>query len=94
VYFSPVSISEISIKHATHPQEMSVGGAEAMTAFRSAGYKELPYTASSAAVLDLLPAHHRDPFDRMLLAQAKDTEMFIVSHDNRFSAYGEFVIEV
>jgi len=94
VYFSSISISEISVKHAIHPQEMPVSGAEALSAFRAAGYTELAYSASSAAALDLLPLHHRDPFDRMLLAQAKDAEMFIVSHDNRFCAYGEFVIGV
>ena len=37
---------------------------------------------------------HRDPFDRMLLAQAKAEGMKVVSHDNRFPAYGDFVIAV
>ena len=44
--------------------------------------------------MDDLPLLHRDPFDRMLLAQAKAEGFKIVSHDNRFLAYGDFVIAV
>ena len=48
----------------------------------------------SLSALTTLPTHHRDPFDRMLLAQAKSSGMKILSHDNRFPAYGDFVIAV
>ena len=50
--------------------------------------------SSHAEVMDDLPLLHRDPFDRMLLAQAKSEGMSLLSHDSRFPAYGDFVITV
>jgi len=94
LYFSPISISEISVKHRLHPDEMKFDGTETRHSFLEAGFSELPYTSSQAATMDLLPMHHRDPFDRMLIAQAKASGMKIMSHDDRFPAYGDCVLSV
>ena len=94
VYFSVVSLCEISLKRMAHPDRMSVDAAGARAAFLAAGYGELPFGASHAEAMDTLPLLHRDPFDRMLLAQAKAEGMKLLSHDNRFPAYGDFVIAV
>ena len=94
VYFSVVSLCEISLKRMAHPDRMSVDAAHAREAFLAAGYGELPFGGSRAEAMDTLPLLHRDPFDRMLLAQAKAEGMKILSHDNRFPAYGDFVIAV
>ena len=94
MYYSPVSIAEISIKHKVHPEEMVLSGDEAKSMFSELGCLVLDFKAKHAATLDNIPLLHRDPFDRMLLAQAKAEEMKVVSHDNRFPAYGDFVIAV
>lgn len=93
VYFSVVSLCEISLKRTAHPDRMSVDAAGARKAFLAAGYGELPFLSSHAEAMDRLPLLHRDPFDRMLLAQAKAEGMRLLSHDSRFPAYGDFVIE-
>ena len=45
------------------------------------GFSELPITLSQATRAGLLPLHHRDPFDRMLVAQAQDLGIPILSSD-------------
>ena len=94
VYFSTVSLIEISIKRKAHPEDMPFDAREARKLFVENGYEELPMDSSHAETMDDLPLLHRDPFDRMLLAQAKAEGFKVVSHDNRFSAYGDFVIAV
>ena len=48
----------------------------------------LPITVKHAAVLTTLPLHHRDPFDRLLIAQTMAEGMRIVSIDSVLDAYG------
>ena len=52
------------------------------------GFKVLPIEPKHAAVLTNLPFHHRDPFDRVLVAQAKVEAIDIVSNDSALDAYG------
>ena len=94
MYFSSVSIAEISIKHKVHPEGMVLSGEEAEEVIPQLGCMELELTAEHAAALDGLPLFHRDPFDRILIAQAKAEGMKLLSHDNRFPAYGDFIISV
>ena len=90
--FSPASIAEISLKHKKHPDQLSFDGEAARNEFIDVGISELPLTSTSAAGADSLELFHNDPFDRMLLAQAKSEEIMIVSHDRQFPQYGDFVI--
>ena len=94
VYFSTVSLIEISIKRKAHPEDMPFDAREARKLFVENGYEELSTDSSHAEAMDALPLLHRDPFDRMPPAQAKAEGMKVVSHDNRFPAYGDFVIAV
>ncbi len=50
-------------------------------------FSKLPITFSHAAVVASLPAHHADPFDRMLIAQAQAEGLTLVTHDRRFERY-------
>ncbi|MEQ1556019.1 MAG: type II toxin-antitoxin system VapC family toxin [Gallionella sp.] len=52
----------------------------------------LPIELSHISYLAQLPAHHRDPFDRMIIAQAMLEEMTIVSIDHAFAAYAVPVV--
>jgi len=47
----------------------------------------LPVMIEHVSALDTLPFHHKDPFDRMLIAQANAEELFVVSKDEIFKAY-------
>lgn len=51
-------------------------------------FTELPFTLRHAEELQRLPFHHRDPFDRILVAQARVEGGTIVSHDREFEPYG------
>lgn len=52
------------------------------------GFSELPIESAHAIRAGLLPRHHRDPFDRMLIAQAQATGWPIISADRVFDSYG------
>lgn len=94
MYFSSVSVAEISIKHSVHPEGMVLSGIETSDVLPKLGCGALDFTPKHAAMLDSLPLLHRDPFDRMLIAQAKAEGMKIMSHDLQFPQYGDFVIAV
>ena len=51
------------------------------------GFKGLPITFEHAKRVAVLPHHHRDPFDRMLIAQAQIEGLAIATHDDRFEPY-------
>jgi PIN domain nuclease of toxin-antitoxin system len=51
------------------------------------GFRILPVTLEHVYALDSLPLHHRDPFDRLLNAQAHQEGLILVTHDPKFSAY-------
>lgn len=55
-------------------------------------FSELPFTLRHAEELQRLPFHHRDPFDRILVAQARIEGATIVSHDRDLEPYGVPVI--
>ena len=50
-------------------------------------FSELPITLDAAVRAGLLPLHHRDPFDRLLIAQATEENLTLVSRDKAFRAY-------
>jgi PIN domain nuclease of toxin-antitoxin system len=58
----------------------------------AAGFDELPVTAADAEAAGALPPHYRDPFDRMLVAQATRLDAVIVTRDGVFTAYGVRVL--
>jgi len=52
------------------------------------GFLELPVMFRHAARVASLPSHHRDPFDRLLVAQAAEEGLALVSRDPAFEPYG------
>jgi PIN domain nuclease of toxin-antitoxin system len=57
-----------------------------------AGARALPVTIEHASAVERLPLHHRDPFDRMLIAQALIEDAALVSGDHHLRAYGVPVV--
>lgn len=84
VYVSAVSGWEIAIKTALGRLRPLRTVAEAI---EESGFEELPIRLRHAAALATLPLRHRDPFDRMLLAQALVDGLTLVTRDTSFEAY-------
>jgi PIN domain nuclease of toxin-antitoxin system len=84
IFLSPVSLWEITIKQSTGKLP---GPADLAERVRDMGFRELPVTHLHAIAAGRLPAHHRDPFDRMLVAQAVAEGLTLVSRDESISLY-------
>ena len=68
--FSPASLWEIVIKRGFGRADFIVDPASLYSGLLSAGYQELPITGRHTLIVSTLPPLHKDPFDRILLAQA------------------------
>ena len=84
VFFSPASLWELGIKKALGRLQMPDGFADELL---QSGFRELAITSIHAASAAALPPHHRDPFDRMLNAQANAEALTLVTADEGLSAY-------
>ncbi len=94
VWISAATIWEIAIKHSLGRAEMPVSGQDALRYFNDSGYRFLPVEPEHAAAVDDLPPHHRDPFDRILVAQALVEPMRLMTHDPMVARYNDTIIEV
>ena len=96
VFVSAVSVWEIAIKFALAKRTGAppFSGAVALDAFLAAGYRMLNVTPRHAAGVDGLPPLHTDPFDRMLIAQARHEPLRLLTADAALARYGAFVIVV
>lgn len=100
IYYSTASIWEITIKHMLHPEHMKLSGKQISNYCQEAGYQMLPIKDEHAHTLETLQREerapkHNDPFDRIMLAQAKEGRMLFITHDSLIPYYGEeCVVEV
>lgn len=88
-YVSVVSAWEVAIK-------ISAGKLRIPDSFEKgiedSAFSKLPLTFAHAAALVELPMHHRDPFDRMLIVQAKQEDLTIVTADRKFERYDVSIV--
>jgi PIN domain nuclease of toxin-antitoxin system len=90
---STVSIFEIATKHSLgRPSEPPFSGRAAARIFIEAGFELLAVLPEHASAVDELPWLHRDPFDRLLVAQAVAEPLRLVTADRQLAAYSDFVI--
>lgn len=97
VEVSAVSVWEVAVKFALNregPLAMPMSGREFLSEIRKVGLEPQAITADHTASLDGLPLHHRDPFDRLLVAQSRCESMHLLTHDAKLAAYGDFVIVI
>jgi PIN domain nuclease of toxin-antitoxin system len=87
VWFSAASIWEIAIKHSLAKADFTVEPATIWKAAQETGLEELVVTAEHSVGVDALPWLHRDPFDRLLVAQARAAGMKLLSVDPKVNAY-------
>jgi len=89
VFISAASAWEVAIKAGAGKLRL---GASFGDGVAQSGFVPLPVNFLHAAAAGELPPHHRDPFDRMLVAQARVERLTLVSHDRRLEPYGGSII--
>ena len=89
IFVSSVSIWEASIKSALGKLHVDVDAL--VTGIAISGFQELSMTAKHAARITTLPRIHRDPFDRMLIAQALCEPLRLLTIDARLREYTDLV---
>jgi PIN domain nuclease of toxin-antitoxin system len=87
VVFSAASIWEVAIKSALNRADFVADAEILARELRRHGFVELPVRAVHAARVGALPALHADPFDRILVAQARLERLTLLTHDRRVAAY-------
>lgn len=94
IYYSTASVWETSIKHMAKPGSIHISGSEMSDLCRKMGYRMLPVADSHVRALETLVYRnqygvHNDPFDRIMLAQAKADGLKFVTHDSKIQFYEE-----
>lgn len=87
LYFSPASIWEVAIKNALARADFRVDPHLFRRALLDNGYIELPINSEHTAGVANLPDHHKDPFDRLLIAQATVEGITLLTNDVQVAAY-------
>jgi PIN domain nuclease of toxin-antitoxin system len=90
VFISAASAWEIAIKVGLG--KLSADVDEIVSASLEAGFDELAITLAHAVRVRALPSHHRDPFDRMLIAQAVEEGLTVVTRDAAITRYGVSIL--
>jgi PIN domain nuclease of toxin-antitoxin system len=88
VYVSAVTAWEIAIKVRAGKLDAGPLSSGAAAEIERQGFLPLPITLEHAERAGALPAHHADPFDRMLIAQAQAENLRLVSNERLFDRYG------
>ena len=91
ILFSAVSIWEIAIKMSLRRPDFAADATRIFETSRAAGFTEIPVTSAMARLVADLPPHHRDPFDRLLVAQAIAAPARLYTSDRRLAPYSELV---
>ena len=85
--FSVASLWELVIKQGLGKPDFRVEPALLRRALLDGGWQELPVQAHHALAVAALPLLHRDPFDRLLLAQASSDGLLLITADQQLAAY-------
>lgn len=91
VLFSAASLWEIAIKAGLGRADFNVDPQQVLQAALETGFVELPVFSTAAVLVAKLPPHHRDPFDRLLIAQAVSEPARFYTADPLLPPYSELV---
>jgi PIN domain nuclease of toxin-antitoxin system len=97
IVVSAASLWEIAIKHALArgtPNDMPISAFEALGFFQEAGYELLDISPAHVVTIETLPTLHADPFDRILVAQALNVPLRLLTHDPKVARYSDVIIHV
>ena len=91
VLFSAASLWEIAIKASLGRVDFNFDPQQVLQAALETGFVELPVCSAAAILVAKLPPHHRDPFDRLLIAQAMSEPVRFYTADPLLPPYSELV---
>jgi len=94
VYFSAASIWEMAIKRSLNRADFDFSPEDIHRLARDTGFTELPVQGEDYYPLVNLPWHHRDPFDRLLIAQAQSLPAYLLTTDGVLRQYSELVVHL
>jgi PIN domain nuclease of toxin-antitoxin system len=92
--FSPASIWEVVIKNGLGRADFSIDPAALCQGLLERGYVELEITSRHVLAAGDLPPLHKDPFDRLLIAQARAEEITLLTADVTVAQYGTGIIHI
>ncbi|WLE98944.1 MAG: type II toxin-antitoxin system VapC family toxin [Candidatus Electrothrix communis] len=84
VYVSSITLAEIMIKASIGKLNVDYDPVDMV---RQSGFEQLDFRGQDALLLKEMPFHHKDPFDRMLIAQSIANGYYLMTEDSKFSAY-------
>ena len=91
VYFSAASIWKIAIKRSLGRADFDFRPEDIEQLARDTGFTELPVLSRHCHAVADMPWHHRDPFDRLLVAQAQAIPAYLLTSDGVLAKYSELV---
>jgi PIN domain nuclease of toxin-antitoxin system len=94
LFFSAASIWEIVIKRGLGRDDFRVDPLRLLKQLVINGYEEVAVSSDHTLAVDTLPALHKDPFDRILIAQARTEGMLLLTADTQVSLYGDGIMMV
>ncbi|WP_296253761.1 type II toxin-antitoxin system VapC family toxin [Pseudomonas sp. UBA4194] len=94
LYFSAASLWELAIKNSLSRTGSVIDTARLRRQLLLNGYTELPITSAHAMAVENLPPIHRDPFDRLLFAQASTESLQLLTADALLVQYGPPTVQV
>ncbi len=94
VYFSSASIWEVAIKRSLNRVDFDFSPEDIHRLALSTRFSELMVKGVDCYPLVNLPWHHRDPFDRLLIAQAQSLPAYLLTTDGLLSQYSELVVHL
>lgn len=99
IYYSTASVWETSIKYMSKPDKIRVSGSELSEFCQKMGYHMISINDTHVKALETLVYHnqsqmHNDPFDRIMIAQAKADGLKFVTHDSKIPFYEESCVMV
>ena len=92
--FSSASLWEISIKNGPERPDFNVDPRRLWRMLLVNGYRELPVSSEHTVTVNELPNLHKDPFDRILVAQARVEGLILLTVDKIVAKYGDGVRKV
>jgi PIN domain nuclease of toxin-antitoxin system len=94
VLFSTASLWEIAIKSSLNRADFDFDSADIERLAAGTGFELLPILPEHCHQVARLPWHHRDPFDRLLVAQTLSLPAYLLTTDSRLTDYSQLVREV
>jgi len=92
ICFSPASLWEVSIKCSQGKPDFQLSARAMQENLLDKGCLEIPITSSHAITAGELPVFHKDPFDRLIIAQAMIENLFLLTSDKKIAEYPALVI--